>query len=178
MSKVDITDFIRKLDAVGKAYKKLPNEIAAIAVNFSKDRFREQAWLDRTKEPWKPRRSRRAGKKKNQTLLVNSGRLKRSIRKIHADENSILIGTDVPYAEINNNGGEINQNVTVKEHTVKSYSRKRKGRNEKVKSHKVKSHKRQMKLKIPARPYIGPSYTLQRRIYLHIASKFTTALKQ
>jgi len=49
MSKVDISDFIRRLDALSNAYKKVPNEVAALAVNFSKERFREQAWLDVTK---------------------------------------------------------------------------------------------------------------------------------
>lgn len=189
MSKVDISDFTRKLDALSNAYRKVPNEVAALAVNFSKERFREQAWLDKSKEKWKPRAQRRkGGAKKSQTLLVNTGRLKRSIRKIHADENSILIGTDVLYAQIQNDGGTIEQNVTVKSFKKKGfkkqgYSRTRKGRTESVKEHSVKahaiqSHTRNMNLKIPSRRFIGDSYTLQRRIYLHIAASFTRALKQ
>jgi phage gpG-like protein len=188
MSKVDLTDFFRKMDALSKVNDKLPDEIAALAVNFSKERFREQAWLDTTKEPWKQRKSRRAGKKRSQTLLYGTGRLKRSIRKISADSDKVIIGTDVPYAEIHNNGGVIHGDVKVKSHMVsahkvKSFSRTRKGRSESVsehtvKSHMVKSYNRKMNTKIPARPFIGASYTLNRRIYLLAASRFAKALKQ
>lgn len=178
MSKVDLTDFIRKMDALSKVHSKLPTEIAAIAVNFSKERFREQAWLDSTKEPWKKRKLRRKGKTRSQTLLVNTGRLKRSIRKIYADSDKIIIGTDVPYAQIHNDGGIINTNVSVKAHNVKSFSRTRKGRVEKVKEHNVRSHNRKVNTKIPARKFIGSSYTLQRRIYLLAASRYAKALKQ
>jgi len=189
MSKVDMSDFTRKLDALSDAYRKVPNEVAALAVNFSKERFREQAWLDSTKTKWKPRAQRRkGGAKKSQTLLVDKGRLKRSIRKIHADENSIIIGTDVPYAQIQNDGGTIEKTVTVKSFNKKSfnkkaYSRERKGRKESVRSHNVKahsikSHSRKMNVTIPSRRFIGNSYTLQRRIYLLIASRFAKALKQ
>ncbi len=178
MSKVDLTDLYRKIDALSKANAKLPVEIAAVAVNFSKERFRDQAWLDSTKEPWKQRKSRRVGKKRSQTLLYGTGRLKRSIRKIYADSNKVIIGTDVPYAEVHNNGGVLNSNVKVKAHNVKSFSRNRKGRSESVSAHMVKSHNRKMNTRIPARPFIGASYTLNRRIYLLAASRFAKALKQ
>lgn len=179
MSKVDISDFTRKLDALSDSYRKLPNEIAATAVNFSKERFRDQAWLDKTKEPWKPRaRRRKGGAKKSQTLLVNTGRLKRGMRKISATQDSVIIGNDVPYAQIQNDGGVIEGTATVNEYTKREYQRKRKGRKETVRSHKVGSHTRKMKIKIPSRRFIGNSYTLERRLYLLIASRFAKALKQ
>lgn len=54
-------------------------------------------------EGWQRRRSpiRRGG-----TLLVNTGQLRRSIRSKTTDE-SITFFTDLPYAEIHNDGGEI-----------------------------------------------------------------------
>ena len=114
---MNISEFTRKLDALSKAYTKMPNEIAAIAVKFSKERFRSQAWLDQSSEAWKPRAKRReGGPKKSQTLLVNTGRLKRSIRKISANENNILIGTDVPYAQAQNDGFKGNVTQQVKSH--------------------------------------------------------------
>jgi phage gpG-like protein len=178
MAKVDISEFTRKLDSLSKAYKKVPNEVAALAVKFTKERFRSQAWLDKSNEAWKPRAQRRkGGAKKSQTLLVNTGRLKRSIRKISANENSILIGTDVPYAQIQNDGGTINSNVTVKQHNKKEFSRQRKGRKETVKSHSIKSHSRKMNTKIPSRRFIGNSETLKNQIIDHITIQFTKALK-
>lgn len=184
----DLSKFLRKMDAISKVYSSLPTEIATVAVNFSKERFREQSWLDSTKENWEKRKVARKGKKKSQTLLVDTGRLKRSIRKIYADERKIIIGTDVPYAQIQNDGGTINKNVTVRAHavrahSVKSYSRTRKGRNETVKMHTVKthtvnSHSRHMNTKIPSRRFIGNSYTLNKRINLLIMARFAKALKQ
>ena len=179
MSIVDISDFTRKLDALSDSYRKLPNEIAAAAVEFSKERFREQSWLDKTKENWNPRaRRRKGGAKKSQTLLVNTGRLKRGMRKISATQDVVIIGNDVPYAQIQNDGGTIEGTATVKQYTKKEFQRQRKGRKETVRSHKVASHTRKMKIKIPSRRFIGNSYTLERRLYLLIASRFAKALKQ
>ena len=185
---VDISDFTRKLDSVLNTYKKLPTEIATIAVNFSKERFRDQAWLDTSKTKWKPRKTQRGRSgRRSQTLLVDTGRLKRSIRKIKATPDQVIIGTDVPYAEIHNEGGTINKTVSVKSHIIKSHRRKahtrtRKGRSEKVKAqtvkaYTVKAHSRKMNLKIPSRRFMGKSYTLTRRIELHITARFMRALK-
>ena len=86
--------------------------------------------------------------------MVKSGRLKRSIRKLKVTRNSVTIGTDVEYAEIHNEGGTINQQINIRQH-----SRKRKGRTE-----TVKAHRRARKLKIPERRFIGESAVLLRRI--------------
>lgn len=185
-NKVDISDFTRKLDSLLKTYQRLPNEIATIAVNFTKERFRDQAWLDETKHKWKPRKRERSGRR-SQTLLVDKGRLKRSIRKIKATTEQVIIGTDVPYAEIQNEGGEIKKTVNVKSHAIKSHRRKayirnRNGRAEQIKAqtiktYTVKAHTRKMNLKIPSRRFIGNSYTLGRRIELHTTARFVRALK-
>lgn len=187
-NKVDISDFTRKLDALLNTSKKLPTEIASIAEKFSKDRFREQAWLDETKHKWKPRKVQRGRTgKRSQTLLVDTGRLKTSVRKIKVTPEQVIIGTNVPYAEIHNEGGEINKTVNVKSHDIKShrrkaYTRNRNGRAERIKAqtiktYRVKAHTRKMNLKIPSRRFIGSSYTLARRIELHVTSRFMRALK-
>ncbi len=179
MEKVDLTEFLKKMDALADAYGKLPAQIAAIAVNFSKERFVDQTWLDTARQPWKERaRRRKGGKKKSQTLLVDTGRLKRSIRKISADRNTVVVGTDVPYAQIQNDGGDINKSVLVKSHTRKAYTRKRKGRKETVKSHKVKLHARKMNVKIPARTFIGQSEELNQRIISFAVAALEDALNQ
>lgn len=187
-NKADINDFLRKVDAITKAYDRFPNEVAAIAVRFSKERFRQQDWLDESSHPWKKRKIYRKGKKRSQTLLVNTGRLKRSIRKISANSKQIVIGTDVPYAEIHNNGGTINASVTVKQHIIKAHQRKassrvRAGRAETVKAHDVKqhsvqSHIRKMNLHIPARPFIGNSAALEQQIVDHLTNAFIEAFKK
>ncbi len=166
MTRVEgLQEFMQKMDNVSKVYNRIPNEVAAIAVNFSKERFRDQAWLDQSREPWKKRSRRRTGKTRSQTLLVDKGRLKRGIRKIYASQQLVVIGTDVPYAQIQNDGGTIKQMVT-----VRSHSRTRKAR-----TFKVKTHSRKMNLTIPARPFLGASEALNRRIFLHAYSRFEEA---
>ena len=171
MSKIDLRDLTRKMDALSNTYRTLPKELGAIAVNFSKERFINQAWLDSTKENWQPRkRSRRSVHNKkttNQTLLVQTGRLKKSIRVISADESKIIVGSDVPYAQIQNDGGVINKTVNVKQH-----SRKRNGRDI-----TVKAHTRKMNTTIPSRRFLGASYTLSKRMMNLITARFVRALK-
>ena len=41
----------RTLKALEAAYKRLPNGVATVAVNFSKERFRAQNWIDDRTEP-------------------------------------------------------------------------------------------------------------------------------
>lgn len=167
MSKVEgLQEFMQKMDNVTKAYNRIPSEVAAIAVNFSKERFRDQAWLDVNREPWKPRARRRDGKTRSQTLLVDKGYLKRSIRKILANHERVIIGTDAPYAQIQNDGGRIKQMVT-----VRSHSRTRKAR-----IFKVRSYARKMNLTIPARPFLRASEALNRRIFIHVYTRFEDAL--
>jgi len=181
MSKIDLRDLTRKMDALSNTYRTLPKELGAIAVNFSKERFINQAWLDSTKENWQPRkRSRRSVHNKkttNQTLLVQTGRLKKSIRVISADESKIIVGSDVPYAQIQNDGGVINKTVNVKQHDVKQHSRKRNGRDITVKEHSVKAHTRKMNTTIPSRRFLGASYTLSKRMMNLITARFVRALK-
>lgn len=188
MAKVEgIEDFFRKIDAVEAAYNKLPNEVAAIAVRFSKNRFRDQAWLDRSREPWEPRAKRRKGRR-SQTLLVYKGYLKRSVRKIHASHHLVVIGSNAAYAQIHNDGGTIKKTVMVSKHVVgshkrKGYTRTRNGRKKRVKakvipSYTVSAHRRKMNVTIPARPFLMASYTLGKELINHIKNRFDEALNR
>lgn len=141
--------FAAIVDDVTRAINAMPARVGTCAVNFSKQRFVQQNWHDTTPEPWKPRsRTRRGGERRQSgAILVDSGRLKRSIRVVSADSNRVIIGTDVPYAEIHNEGlyGE----VSVRKHSRRS----RKGR-----LHIVKAHKRRVHM--PQRRFLGESQAL------------------
>jgi phage gpG-like protein len=167
-------DYIQKLNRLRKLYEKFPNMAAIEAVNFSKERFVRKNWVNKTPEPWKkpkpvPAWVPNEWRKKGGSLLIGkgSGRLKRSIRKIKVTQNSVTIGTDVPYAQIHNEGGTIKQNVTIKAH-----SRQRKGRTE-----RVKEYKRKRAFKIPQRQFIGESAILLRRIERMVQREMTEILK-
>ena len=146
------TDFFKRLQKVNKPsfMRRLVNRSGVIAVNFSKERFVKKDWLDGTsRQNWDKRKKADRG-----SLMVRSGRLKRSIRKMYEGDYFVYVGTDVPYAQIHNEGGDINKTVTVRTH-----SRTRKGRTE-----TVKSHRRKMNIKMPKRQFLGDSNALAKRL--------------
>ena len=155
-------DYIRKLQALARLYNRFPELAAVEAVNFTKERFVMKNWVDRSRKAWPQRKRKSRG-----TLMVKSGRLKRSIRKLKTTQNSVIIGTDVPYAQAHNDGKTIEKTVNVRQHT-----RKRKGR-----SHTVQSHTRNMKLTLPERRFIGESAVLARRVERLLQSEMNNILR-
>jgi phage gpG-like protein len=85
--------------------RRLPRIIGQVAVNFSKNNFRVQGFLDGGRvQDWKKRRG--APDKKKRALLVQSGRLKRSIGVISSSPTQVTIGTrGIVYGQIHNEGG-------------------------------------------------------------------------
>jgi phage gpG-like protein len=166
--------YIKALNELQKLYRKFPDMAGIEAVKFSKDRFIKKNWVDRTATNWEPRKppperySAAQKKEANRgSLMVKSGRLKRSIRVTKVTRNSVTIGTDVPYAEIHNEGGVITQSIGIKAH-----SRTRKGR-----SHDVKSHSRKRRITIKERRYMGESALLLRWIERLVEREITSILK-
>ena len=159
-------EFFKKLGKIEETrfLKNLTSEAGTIAVNFSKKRFRKKNWIDGSINPWKPRK-----KKSNGSTLVKSGRLKRSIRKISSGKLKVLIGTDVPYAQIHNEGGTIKKRVNVRSHN--------RGNGRKRKNARVRAHTRKMNLKIPKRQFLGNSKLLAFQIEKHMHKKITKELK-
>ena len=168
------TDFFQRLEKIDKPVfmNRMINEVAVIAVNFSKERFVRKNWMDNAPEAWKARKRKNRG-----SLMVKSGRLKRSIRKLASGAYYVYIGTDVPYAQIHNEGGTTNKTVYVKAHTRKRTKRavsEKTGKklSKKVDSgmiSKVKSHTRKMNLTVPKRQFMGDSKALAIRAERHIA---------
>ena len=81
----------------------LPIVVGNEVVNWSKESFSKQGWTDNSFAPWRKRKGN-LKKGKGRAILVQSGRLRRSIRVIRATGNSVVVGTDVPYAKIHNEG--------------------------------------------------------------------------
>ncbi|WP_172918556.1 phage virion morphogenesis protein [Capnocytophaga canis] len=179
-------DFFAKLEKVSKHtfLRRMTAEVGIIAVNFSKDRFQFKNWIDKGgAEKWKPRQRKGRG-----SLLVRSGRLKRSIRKIITGDYYVVVGTDVPYAQIHNEGGEINKTVRVRGFQRKINIRARKidratGRLRKMGKPigqmliNVRSHNRKMNLQIPRRQFLGNSEFLAKRIEKYVTSQIDNELK-
>jgi phage gpG-like protein len=142
-----LSSYIRKLDRVAKALDRLPAQLATEAVNFSKDRFREQNWVDNTTDPWKPRkRARGSARRSRGAILIDNGVLRKSIRIVLLTRDYAVIGTDVPYAQAHNDGVRATVNQSVKRHT-------RNGR-------EVEEFTRTVRMKLPRRRFLGASAIL------------------
>ena len=169
-------EFFEKLKKVNKPLflRNMTSHAGTIAVNFSKERFRNKNWVDRTREKWPNRKRKSRG-----TLLSKSGRLKRSIRKLAHGNYYVFIGTDVPYAQIHNEGGEIKKTVSVRAHSRSRAVTRGNGRARKPKkpTGKVKAHTRKMNLTIAKRQFLGNSAVLTRRIERHMYKQIEKELK-
>jgi phage gpG-like protein len=184
----DITDWVNKMNRLERIYKNMPSRAATIAVNFSKNRFREQAWVDDRTEPWR-RRKDQSKKGRGRAILVSSGRLKRSIRKIRIGPTVAVIGTDVPYARGHNFG--FKGQVSVKGHkrgkfknvkqgtgvfSIKSKKeRTRSSRQATGETSSVKSFTRNVTL--PRRQFLGESRVLAQQIERDIVAQVMSVLK-
>lgn len=99
-----------------------PNMLGNDVVNFSLDSFKKQGWTGNTFEPWR-QRSSKAKRNKGRAILIDTGRLRRSIRVTNVSAGTVTIGTGVPYAKANNEG--FRGTVNVKAHTRNKYSKEK-----------------------------------------------------
>jgi phage gpG-like protein len=89
--------------AINRIKKQVPEIAATLAVNWFKDSFRRQGFTDTGFRKWQ---KRKPGAKRNRgrAILVDTGRLRRSIRKKKVTYRQTVIGTSVPYAAFHNEG--------------------------------------------------------------------------
>lgn len=163
----------------------LPQKVGDTAILFSKQRFEQANWVGHHTEAW-PQRKRmtkwgNTPRNKGRALLVDTGRLRRSIRILSRTSTSVTIGSDVPYAKAHNDGFRGSRRVS--EHTrrkTKAIIGKRgkalKGRRQvtgtmEVKAHSIRQH-------IPRRRFIGDSPYLDKQVIRIIQSEINQALKK
>jgi phage gpG-like protein len=179
----DIAKFKKRFEAFKK---NVPRKAGVNAVNFFKDRFRAQNWLDKQADNWKARKQTTGRKSDRRAILTKTGRLRRSIRLTSAVFNKITVASlGVPYAQVHNEGfsGEVSQNVaahTRKEHQRKGYTT-RSGRKVKaatVPEHQVKPFMRKVKMDIPKRQFMGRSQTLNRETLDILNQEFNNVFDQ
>lgn len=146
----------------------LPVKLGNEGVNFALDNFKRQAFLGNTAEPWRRRKNPtkwgQAPKRNGRAILVDSGRLRRSIRITSMSKNEVRIGTDVPYAKVHNEGLRIGQIQTVKGFTRKN-------------GQDVKAHTRRVNQRIPKRQFLGSSPFLTRKIERVVLAEVKKALR-
>lgn len=144
---------------------RLPVLIGNLAVNFTLDNFRRQGFLGNTFERWAPRRRGwKKDRRPNRNILVNTGRLRRSVRIVSVTPYSVVIGSDVKYARAHNEGMRIGQIQSVKAHTRKNGA-------------DVKAHTRKIDQNIPRRRFMGNSPYLNASIRRTVTAEFMKELK-
>ena len=111
MSQDALQQFSRDL----RAYlKTVPRVLGQTVVQESAENFRRQGYENEAGAvvPWEPRQAadtvKRRGKRianpRQRAILVKSGRLRRSVRIVATTATSVTVGTDVPYAEAQQEG--------------------------------------------------------------------------
>jgi phage gpG-like protein len=147
-------------------FRQLPKHVAKAYENFVKDNFEREAFLDNGLHKWgarakKDRDRKGREKKKQRKLLVKSGNLRRSIR-YRVSGNTITFFSDMPYAQVHNEGGKVQYTAKVKAHTRKT---KKSGKVQ------VKAHTRQANYVMPKRQFMGYSKEFEEEIVEWIGEK-------
>jgi phage gpG-like protein len=174
--------------------KDVPVLLGNDAVNFFKDSFKNQGWLGNSFQPWKPRKTvtkwGKTPRNNGRAILVDSGRLRRSIRVTSIQAMRIVIGTDVPYARAHNEGVRLGLIQKVKEYKrnltklgitskkqLKSRSNIEFGRVATGQT-TVKEHTRRINQNIPQRQFMGYSPYLQKRLERRFQAELTKGLRK
>lgn len=167
-----------KLNVLAKRIKKnqtrLMRAAAAQAVTFSKKRFDEKAWSDTSTQPWQKRKPG-SPRNKGRALLMDSGRLKGSIRRISVSPTMAIIGTSVPYAKIHNEGGVLQPKVTKK---MRGFAWKMYYATKEPKWKGLAlTKKKTLNIKIPQRKFLGHSVVMNKQIKRVITSHIAKLLR-
>jgi len=146
MTPEELIERLREMEAAaGRAMPHLLWEIGTHAVTYSKGNFRRQGFAG---VPWAKRKK---DKTPGRGTLIKSGHLRSSIHITGTTDDSVSVGTDVPYARIHNEGGEINHPSRA---VILSYQKK----GGKLKLGKTKTESQQRKITEIRRGTV-PAYT-------------------
>jgi phage gpG-like protein len=160
-------DVLRDIETRLKQYLTvLPTKVGGWAVEFYKGSFSRQGFIDSHYERWIDRKSK---PDQSRAILVKTGRLKRSIRVLGVNHHSVIIGTDVPYAQVHNEGETVNIPARTRvinfariENNKVRFSRKR------TAQFSQKINTSAYSFNMPQRQFIGESEFLEKRIEARI----------
>jgi len=103
-NRVNLDELKRKAQ---NAISRLPPLLGAEAVRHTKENFRQGGFVDASLEVW-PKRKNDEDSGRGVLIGKQSGHLFKDIRVLSRTENSVSVGTTLPYARIHNEGGTIN----------------------------------------------------------------------
>ena len=161
----------------------LPLYMGKDIIRFSMERFRQRNWIDSSTEVWPPR-SRKSKRNIGRALLIDTGALRRSIRIISSNENSVTVGSSVIYGRVHNDGFNGWQNVKAhrrkKYLTFKAKATSLRTRKTRTVTNRlpagdtmVAAHRRFMRM--PRRRFLGNSQYMRQQIARSIAAEIKKA---
>jgi phage gpG-like protein len=161
--RVEFPDFASMQDGWKKYLQSLPIVVSETAVNFFKDSFNRQGFIDKAYERWTPRKDKLAHK-----ILMKSLYLQNSIRVIEANYDRIEVGVsgNIEYAQIHNEGGKITASIPITAKSKKFFWYMFKKTEDEKWKHMALTKKThfQMSATMPKRQFIGSSEFLFRRL--------------
>ncbi len=175
-------------------YLRLPPLVGNEAVNFTLDNFKRQGFLGDSFQPWARRKDpNKWGQhppRNSRPVLMDTGALRRSIRMISHNGDTVVIGSDMPYAQAHNEGVRLGEIQSVKAFSrkltklgvvdkkeLKTRSKIKFGRLH-VGDVEVKPFTRRINQNIPKRQFMGDSPYLRASISRIVAAEILRALKQ
>lgn len=138
-------------------------EMGNTALNWYQKSWYLQGFQGEGFEPWPKRKRRDAGR----AILVKTGRLKRSLRKVGEGAYSVSIFTNVPYARIHNEGGAINKKAStsiLSFNKAGKFTRQRTQRQRDRTSYQHKASIGAHSIQMPKRQFVGYSGRLNREL--------------
>jgi phage gpG-like protein len=152
---------------IKQTLSKLPKEIGDLAVNHFLDGFQREGLESEPK--WTPRKGSFGDRTTRRNLLVKTGKLRRSIRIIRLTPTSVSIGSDMPYAQIQNEGGITHPSITAKSRKYFWAMYKKTG--SQFWKNMATTKKTNLTINIPARPFMKFTPALKNIIGRHIAQR-------
>lgn len=160
-----------------KQLKAFVSVMGTEAKNHFVKSFRNQGFEDETIKRWQSRKGEISGgiarvrkkDKGSRAILVKSGDLRRSIRVISKNYDSVTLGSDLPYAQIHNDGGVVYRRAHKRTATITSHVRGsggfvngvwKQGRKQKIQLAGARHNVSSSAFKMPKRQFIGHSRKL------------------
>lgn len=165
---------LKQIEAFKPQLEKMVDGALTLAKNHFTNSFREQGFTDESKQAWQPRKRADRGRSKgNRAILVKSVRLRRSLRTRRISSLAGKILTDVPYAQIHNDGGIVYRRAHKRSSTITTKVSGssgfvngvwKKGRSKTIKLKGESFNVSSSTFKMPKRQFIGYSGKLNRQI--------------
>lgn len=165
----DFPDFGRDAQAIRTMFKRLPTIAGNMAINFFKDSFRREGFIDSRYNRWKPRKVQGDGSRRGRRgTLTKTGELQRSIT-YRPGPAEFRVFSDKAYAQIHNEGGRIRITRKMRAYFFFMYNKTKKEhwRN-------LATTKKQF-FEIPQRQFMGESNVLDKRIAAHVTAALDKA---